>query len=213
MAWAAVLLPVLSVLPVLLPLYGCVTHGKQAQVRVQVPRSLTALPCPIASVLSSCRAAVGMPPVEAPKAVEASSDGKAAPKESLVSLLVNDCLKWVLPLGQRFAGAGWPSPVGRGPPLPLLSLQPQPQPQQVLLPLAGCVLAALDRSACNCDRHLPALQEPLCGGPGADLLLHLCRAPGGHLLVRLLPPPGGWVGGGVGGWGGGWVGKAGMVGW
>ena len=41
--------------------------------------------------LSLC--AVGMPPVEAPKAVEADSDGKAKPKESLVSLLVNDCLK------------------------------------------------------------------------------------------------------------------------
>jgi hypothetical protein len=67
----------------------------------KVPRSLTAPSmrphCPASLnpfepfFLSLC--AVGMPPVEAPKAVEADSDGKAKPKESLVSLLVNDCLK------------------------------------------------------------------------------------------------------------------------
>ncbi len=37
--------------------------------------------------------AVGYPPVEAPKVAPKNLDGSAAPKESLVSLLVNDCLK------------------------------------------------------------------------------------------------------------------------
>lgn len=38
--------------------------------------------------------AVGYPPVEAREEKKAA-DGKPAAQESLVSLLVNDCLKWV----------------------------------------------------------------------------------------------------------------------
>ena len=40
--------------------------------------------------------AVGYPPVEAREEKKPGSDGKPAAQESLVSLLVNDCLKWVV---------------------------------------------------------------------------------------------------------------------
>ncbi len=56
---------------------------------------------------------VGYPPVEA-REEKKGNDGKPAAQESLISLLVNDCLKWVWrggPVGKLVAigGAGRPS--------------------------------------------------------------------------------------------------------